>query len=587
MFTRVRRWAQAVQPGLPVGLLHGKRRFNKEWHELVNQVRFGGIDEYGCADEYDDVRGSELIPAEWFLGHKRGLLMPFVVGTVDHLLHAATQTRHVMLRHAGLAGRVVVLDEVHAYDVYMTQFLAEELRWLADAGVPVVLLSATLPPAMRAELARAYLQGALGVRDLDPGLPTVDGYPSALAVCAAGGAPSVDVRCAAPWRPSVPVRVDVLDERPDDVPAQVAELLAEELRDGGCALVVHNTVRRAQQTYLAARKVFGDDTVLLHARLAMGERVDRTEEVLRRLGPNGDRPQRLVVVATQLAEQSFDVDVDLLVTDLAPIDLLLQRIGRLHRHHRTGRPSSVASPRTVIIGMARRDDAAPWLPPGSSAVYGDHLLLRAAALVLAAEGEWSMPVDVPRLVALGYGDHTITPLTWTDTVHAAAAEWAESERTRRARAARFLLAGQDELGKPTLAGLHDLPVQDLPDDDAVAAVVRDGEPSVEVVLVRHDGRNYLTLDGRSIGPNGEAVSDDILLERVLHSTIRLPAYPELTAAAERDLRPLSGWTGDPWLSRTRALPLDSAVSAQLAGHLLSYDPELGLLHERPNQARRA
>src|ERR1035438_3673138 len=109
--------------------------------------------------------GPEL-PAEWFLGRKRGLLAPVTVGTVDQLLHAATRTRHVMLRHAGLAGRVVILDEVHAYDVYMSQFLFEALRWLADAGVPVIVLSATLPPQLRSGLVRAYLQGALQQRDL-------------------------------------------------------------------------------------------------------------------------------------------------------------------------------------------------------------------------------------------------------------------------------------------------------------------------------------------------------------------------------------------------------------------------------------
>jgi len=587
MFTRVREWALSVQPGLQVGLLHGKRRFNKDWQELLGTARFNGVDEYGCADEYGGSAETRLVPAEWLLGHKRGLLMPLVVGTVDHLLHAATRTRHVMLRHVGLAGRVVVLDEVHAYDIYMEQFLAEALRWLADGGVPVVLLSATLTPRMRADLARAYVQGATGVRDVVPQLPEPNGYPNALAVCVTKDKTWVGARCSASWRASVPVRVDVLDERPNEMPVQVTELLADALRDGGCALVIHNTVRRAQQTYLAVREVFGADSVLLHARLAMGERTDRTEALLRQLGRDGYRPRRLVVVATQLAEQSFDVDADLLVTDLAPVDLLLQRMGRLHRHERTGRPAPVATPRAVITGMARQTDAPPWLPPGSRTVYGDHLLLRAAALVMSSGGEWSIPAEVPSLVARGYGPDMITPLAWTDTVEAAAIAWEQSLAKRRSNAERFLLAGEDLLGTPTLAGLHDLSVGDLPNDEAVAAVVRDGEPSVEVVLVRHDGRNYLTLDGRSIGPNGAAVSDGDVLERVLRFTIRLPAHPDLTAAAERDLRPLAGWAGDPWLSRARALPLDTALSADLASHRLSYDTELGLLHQPPRGASSA
>ena len=187
MFSRVLDWAKQVQPDTPVGLLHGKRQFNSVWRKL-RESRFMGIgegstDEFGCGDEYglggSSPRRAAEAPAEWFLAAKRGLLMPLTVGTIDQLLHAATRTRHVMLRHAGLVGRVVILDEVHAYDIYMEQFLCEALRWLADAGVPVILLSATLPPLLRGRLAAAYLQGASLRRDVDgpESLNTESGYP--------------------------------------------------------------------------------------------------------------------------------------------------------------------------------------------------------------------------------------------------------------------------------------------------------------------------------------------------------------------------------------------------------------------------
>lgn len=594
MFSRVRRWAATVDEKVPVGLLHGKRRFNKEWHGLLHsgKVHFDGIDEYGCDDEYGfgADRGSSDAPAEWFLGRKRGLLMPVVVGTIDHLLHAATRTRHVMLRHAGLAGRVVVLDEVHAYDVYMAQFLAEALRWLGDAGVPVILLSATLPPKLREMLARAYLQGVRQQADLQAGLPGIDAYPVALGI----SAEELVVRSAPPWRASTAVRVEVMDERRDEVAAQVTHLLTDALRDGGCALVVHNTVRRAQQTYTSVRQVFGDDAVLLHARLAMGERVDRAERVLDELGPPdrtaGVRPRRLVVVATQLAEQSFDVDVDLLVTDLAPIDLMLQRAGRLHRHVRPAgsRPGPVAAPRVVVTGLSRRESGPPWLAPGSSAVYGDHVLLRAAALVAETEpAGWSIPRDVPGLVERGYGSAPVTPPDWANAVDEAESNWDASQESRRSRAAQFLLAGERELGRRTLDGLHERGTAELSDEDKVAAVVRDGEASIEVVLVRHDGRNYRTLDGRSMGVHGEAIVDDDVLEQVLRSTMRLPAYPDLTAAAEQELRPLAGWAGDPWLSKARALVLDASQSAVLARHVLRYDHDLGLIHTAPRRGMAA
>lgn len=599
MFSRVREWADAVAPGLPVGLLHGKRRFNPEWNRLRKQVRFAGVDEFGCEDAYG-AAGSErsglaedarLIPAEWFLGHKRGLLSALTVGTIDQLLHAATRTRHVMLRHTGLAGRVVVLDEVHAYDVYMAQFLFEALRWLADAGVPVVLLSATLPPDLRDELVRSYLQGVLSTRDVDlSGQPTGEGYPRALSVCVVDGQPRFQTRASAPWRLSVPVEVEVLAEELDGSPDQVVAALVEALRNGGCALVVRNTVTRAQRTYAAVKEVFGSDVVLLHARLAAGERADRAERVLKLLGRPGrdeapPRPRRLVVVATQLAEQSFDVDVDLLITDLAPIDLLLQRIGRLHRHARpeSERGPHVRRPRVIVTGMAPRGDGPPQFPIGSRYVYGEYMLLRTAALVMAAAAGqgWSVPAQVPGLVAHGYAaDEGLLPAGWQASAHAALQKWREERARRQARADQFLLAGVHRLGAPTLMGLHERSIDELQDDDQVAAVVRDGEPSVEVVLVRRSEGVYLTLGGRSLGPNGDVVAtDEAVLDEVMRASVRLPARPALTKAALDELRPLPGWASDPWLRRTRALELDDSWSARLGGRQLTYSTELGLLDE--------
>lgn len=603
MFARVFDWAQRVEAQTPVGLLHGKARFNRKWHALNQTVRFtgidergaGGPDEFGCDDDYGMggmvCRRAPEAPAEWFLGSKRGLLMPVTVGTVDQLLHAATRTRHVMLRHVGLAGRVVILDEVHAYDVYMAQFLFEALRWLADGGVPVILLSATLPPSLRDELARAYLQGATLRRDIQqPPAGPEDAYPVVRSLCIRDGEPSADQLEAEPWRASVQVAVEVLGEGPDDGPGAVVSLLADALADGGCALVVRNTVGRAQQTFRAAKAAFGaDEAVLLHARLTVGERADRTARVLGLLGPAGRdgaraRPRRLIVVATQLAEQSFDVDVDLLVTDLAPIDLLLQRAGRLHRHARAddARPWRVRAPRLVVTGMRVQPLAAPAFPQGSVYVYGQHLLLRSAALVndAAAGAGWSIPADVPALVRLGYGDQALGPDARQPDMQAARLKWSGKQRDRRDNAAKFLLAGEDALGASHLAGLHDIQTHDLYDDDAVAAVVRDGPEAVEVILVRaDDGSGHRTLSGQSIGVAGAAIHDPEVAEAVMRSAVRLPPRDSVTRAARNELMPLPECGDDPWLRRTKALVLDDHGAALLGGRRLAYDPELGLIDE--------
>ncbi|MFI6783480.1 CRISPR-associated helicase Cas3' [Micromonospora sp. NPDC050276] len=587
MFDRVLRWAHQVDPELPVGLLHGKRMFNPRWNALQQKVFFAGVDDLGCDDEFEIGSGGRSVrpehaPAQWFLGAKRGMLMPVTVGTIDHLLYAATRTKHVMLRHAGLAGRVVILDEVHAYDVYMSQFLHEALRWLADAGVPVILLSATLPPWQRESLMRAYVQGVQRRRavDLPPEVGT-SGYPVLHALTATDDAATCAARTTASWRTTTPLVVDLLQESPGDGPELLVNLLDDELSAEGCALVIRNTVGRAQQTYEALVEKWGtDEVILLHARLTVAERAARTARALDLLGPPDEsvtRPSRLIVVATQLAEQSFDVDADLLVTDLAPIDLLLQRVGRVHRHIR---PDRTRPPKVFVAGMRTTPTGPPVFPSGSEHIYGRYALLRSAALVTdAAAGDgWSIPADVPDLVRSGYGTTDLVPESWQEATVAAHVAWQVEERRRQRAAEVFLLAGESELGAPTLAGLHQRATGDAPSDDEMAAVVRDGPESVEVVLVRQSGGRYLTLGGRSLGPTGD-VGETALAEEVVGSTVRLPARPAVTEAARR-LVPLAGWYGNGWLSKSPALILDENNSVILGGRRLTYDKHLGLLDER-------
>lgn len=590
MYSRVRTWSRGIQDGLPVALLHGKRMFNPEWRTLVEASRpqraCTGEDEYGVPfsniDEGGDHErsGGDDAPAEWFLGPKRGLLAPFVVGTIDQLLYGATRTRHVMLRYAGLAGKIVVLDEIHAADVYMLQFVDEGLRWLGQGGVPVILLSATLAPDQRRQLVASYVQGALG----DPhviadDLPRAEGYPSVTTTWVDEGAAYHHVASTSSWREPQRVAVEVLDERPDDPITSVTDLVLRELGSGGCALVIRNTVGRAQQTYAALRAELGEDLVLLHARLSAGHRADRTERVLSLLRPpdgSTDRPDRLVVVATQLAEQSFDVDVDLLVSDLAPIDLLLQRVGRLHRHARpeSDRPPGLRRPRAVVTGLGLREDTPPWLPGGSLAVYPEYHLLRTAALVVEAarDGGWSIPDDVPDLVAAAYGEETLVPAGWLDRETKARQRLRQDDEQRIGKAEPFLLVRKGERSKQTLEGLHHGHSRGVATEDELRAVVRDGDPSVEVVLVRRDCQGYRTLDRTWLGANAEAGADHLM--EVLAGTVRLPAA--LTGEAEQ-LLTLPEWRDRPWLKFCRVLVLDTDGCGQVGEHLVRYDDQLGLL----------
>ncbi|TQF05596.1 CRISPR-associated helicase Cas3' [Kitasatospora acidiphila] len=616
MFSQVRKWLEGLRGGLEeqVALLHGKRMFNREWRGLLADVEdwsldadacFASVgedepDEYGMAADFeagDHGHHVRRAPAEWFLGRRRGLLSPFAVGTIDQLLFTATRTKHVMLRAAGLAGKVVVLDEVHAADVYMSQFLKEGLWWLGQGQVPVLLLSATLPPSQRRELVAAYLAGARSAEVADvteaiaAELAEPAGYPSVTAAWLNCGKPQFLVESTTPWRSQgLNVQVEMLPELPPETQAaersattaaphkSLVELLSKRLGDRGCALVIRNTVARAQDSYEALRKVFGADVQLLHGRLHAGHRAERTEECLKLLGPPGPdrkRPGRLIVVATQLAEQSFDVDADLLVTDLAPIDLLLQRIGRLHRHDGVVRPERLAVPAVVVTGFAPHDDGPPSILPASEAIYGRYLLLRTAAQVMAAGKDgWQIPAQVPGLVAEGYGtDQGLVPLDWRQALNSAREQWTDRQNRRAAAAQDYLLTRAGEHGAPNLAGMHYAGAHGSLNEGQFEALVRDGERSVEVVLVRYDGKGPCAVSGRRLGPNGEVAPE--LVDDVLAGTVRLPS--KLTATAEQQLSPLPGWRDHPWLRYSRALELDEAGRAQLGEFQLAYDEALGLL----------
>ncbi|WP_431983071.1 CRISPR-associated helicase Cas3' [Streptomyces qinglanensis] len=612
MFTRVRNWLEALDPRLAaqVALLHGKRAFNSEWKRLLDEGGadpdglFCGVDEYGLGDDpygmpatTSECSAERQAPAEWFLGGKRGLLAPFVVGTVDQLLYAATRTRHVMLRMAGLAGKVVVLDEVHACDVYMNQFLLEALRWLGQARVPVVLLSATLPPAQRRALATSYMAGAASREEYPVEVPEAAGYPRVTAAWLGEDAmPLFHVAASPGWRDDLPVAVVPL---PEAIPGPratsgerdafqaaadkaVGDLLEDELADGGTALVIRNSVARAQSAYEELRSRFDEEEVrLLHARFTVTRRAELTEECLELLGPKRQSRsggERLVLVATQLAEQSFDVDADLLVTDLAPVDLLLQRMGRIHRHADTLRPARLRLPRVYVTGFQAREDREPAFVYASEKIYGRHLLLRTAALLPGNGGSWSVPGDVPALVEKVYGTHAeLLPGTWRSAGAQAAEEQAEADRRRAESAREFLLTRRGEHEKPTLAGVHYGGVSTGSREERLQAAVRDGEESVEVVLVVQDteGESFRTLRGRSLSINGDVAPE--LLDEVLGSAVRLP--PKLTRDA-LTLTPLPAWHGHPWLRHSRALVLDGVRRARLGAANLRYDDLLGLYEEQ-------
>ena len=585
MFGRVLGWMRAL-PGVPVDasvmLAHGTASLNDDYRGLLHAGRVRHVGEDG------DEAG---VAHHWLRGRKRGPLAQFVIGTVDQVLFGGLKSRHLMLRHLALAGKVVIIDEVHAYDVYMARYLDRVLHWLGAYGTPVVLLSATLPPGRRAELLAAYDSG----RGTEPG-PLVDdpGYPVVLAT---GAAPRHVPASGAPR----PVVLERLDEDPtlDDLDALVA-VLRDRLPDGGCAVVIRNTVARVQRTADRLVEEFGDDHVTVsHSRFLACDRADLDTGLLRRFGPPGpntERPERHVVVASQVVEQSLDVDFDLMVTDLAPIDLVLQRMGRLHRHARP-RPSGLDTPRCVLTGVEDWTAAPVRAVSGSRRVYGEHALLRSAALLVDRD-VLTLPTDIAPLVQAGYGDAALGPASWTDAMDAARKAADLEILRRRDKAAEFLLG---EVGDPTTtldgwvhAGVGDVE-GDANGDSRRTGQVRDGAESVEVLVVQRDRDgglltpDWIAKDAGVQLPLDEEVPAP-LARTVAACALRLPVgMSQLNAVGDGVVAALernhfTSFHLSPLLKGQLVLVLDADRTAEIshgAAHFrVTYDVRRGLLHEQ-------
>lgn len=427
MFHRVRQFLEQRYRDSAVNfqLLHGMASLSAEFEELRRQdykwFEPCDIDD-DRNDERDGAADPTVLAGEWFTHRKRGLLAPFGVGTVDQALLAMLQTRHVFVRHFGLGGKVVIVDEVHAYDIYMSTLLEQLLCWLAALGSSVILLSATLPDERRRRLLAAY---AAGVGHSDTPIESAP-YPRVSWVAATGkaGVRTIDMPAAAAKTVSVEWIPEFLPAEQSGA-TELVDRLRMVLADGGCAAIVCNTVDRAQRLYSALTSVLGaegwdeaDDgwpqIDLFHARYPFEERDGREKRALVRFGKAGTtvefgsgdtrrvrRPWRAVLVATQLIEQSLDLDFDLMVTDLAPVDLVLQRAGRVGRHGLHTPPASLPNP-TLWIGSPTYEDGPVPQFPGEKRVYDSWVLLR-SWLSLRDRSEIRIPADLSQLVEAVYG----------------------------------------------------------------------------------------------------------------------------------------------------------------------------------------
>lgn len=378
---------------LDLQLTHGATLLNEDFQKL----RLSGI--------HDPTTGGEIRAGEWFTNKKRALLSEYGVGTVDQALLPILPVRHNFVRLWGLANRVVVFDEIHAYDAYTGTLLIHLLRWLMALGSSIVLLSATLPPSIRRKLANVV---AAKFPEQDEPYPRISTFrPDRIEQKHFEADPSRRHT----------LRLMGISQAPPDLLAT----LEAHLPGDGIGLALVNTVQRAQDLYQlfpkgdplendgqCVGKRLSDDTevFLFHARFPADQRQKREEQVLKAFGGKGNREGRKILIATQVAEQSLDLDFDLIVTDLAPIDLILQRAGRLWRHRRDTRP--VSEPTLLVAGLVGDDPPSFGKPLWWGSVYREDLLLRTWSL-LHKRQDLMLPDEIDTLVQAVYEEQVDVP----------------------------------------------------------------------------------------------------------------------------------------------------------------------------------
>lgn len=369
--------------------------------------------------------------SQWLAdGKKRALLAAVGVGTLDQALMSILPRQHQSLRLFGLSRAVLIVDEVHAYDAYTTELLECLLRFHAALGGSAVVLSATLPQQLRLNLTRAWRSG---IATPGPLPETGRQTPWPLATHLSLSAFTEEALNTRPDRVrSVRVHLEPsLEAVLDQVQARAAE--------GACVCWIRNTVQDARDAVtLLQDRVVPESLHLFHARFTLGDRLNRESEVLRRFGPKSTSAERRgqILVATQVVEQSLDLDFDCLITDLAPVELLVQRAGRLHRHARDAagnlKPAPVPDSTTLaecgenkgqdlrpdpvlwVYGPLPRPDVTPaWYKtifPRSAWVYPAHGKLWLSALALEEAGALTIPDSARALIERVYGeDSTAIP----------------------------------------------------------------------------------------------------------------------------------------------------------------------------------
>lgn len=594
LFDRIRTFADRVRSpdsDLALTLAHGARGFYDDYRALVDHSRRLPFERRASYTDAD-APPSELVAPSWMQASKRALLAPVGLGTVDQALLGAMGVKHGFVRLFALARKVVVIDEVHSYDVYMGVLLDRLLEWFAALGTTVVLLSATLSQQARVQLLNAY-GGATEPSALDP-----SAYPLMLRA-----RPGEQARATYGDIPDdlKHLRKTVAIERieapaGDEMTAAGVRWVLEAARRGGCIVWIRNTVREAQHAWQLLRDA-GIDAGLLHSRFVRTDRNAKETTLLDAVGSpkrlenaKTKRPPLSVTVATQIVEQSVDADWDAMLTDLAPGDLLLQRAGRHWRHDRD-KDVRHGHPQTLAVLMPTLGERA-MLTFGPSAYVYDAETLARTAVLLAEHPTWTLPQTCRTLVADLYdAEWDAERLSCDADALAAVRAKRKREKYAQKRAAKGALVSPPDASIPFVPGQTR---RDAGDDSAFVQLGTRWSSirTAVVVLCRVDEGGAFALGTLArpltVPSDGDVRARIDAEESVQLSSVSFPWRDDLGTPDLPDaLVPFARWWAEshPYDERT-FVALDESNEAQLPGAYVSYSSDKGLTvtRSRPDPA---
>lgn len=451
------------------------------------------------SDEKESVQDAK----DWFASKKRALLAPFGVGTVDQALMSVIAVKHFFVRQFALAGKVIILDEVHSYDLYTGTLIKTLCEKLLPLGCTILILSATLTRKAK----KLFVDIAIDCNDKE--------YPSITGKEYAEGKPLF-----VPVEKQVEKNVKIFFNNQTNALA----IAIEKAKKGASVLWVCDTVNRAQEMYqqalLSESKV---ELGLVHARFPVFRRQELEEYWMTKLGKEGKGRSGCILFSTQVVEQSVDLDADFMVSELAPTDMLLQRMGRLWRHNRTQRPCE--RPEFCIIAENNQFDEFKNASAGNirkmfgakAKVYAAYVLLRSLELWIKKKYV-NLPNDIRNLIKRTYKDRVDDPKGWKELFKEIAGE---------EFAQKMLAEFEANVWNPLLN-----------DEEGSAKTRINNYPMTQMILAQQkQGNKIILLNKEAIELGNDIVS--LSAARSMHRNIvKIPAHCFSAQTANKDISAL-------------------------------------------------